>query len=137
LLRVPAPNKGGLAIFIGRFTVAPRVLVPGLAGMSKLRYRTFALHNGLGTVVSGGGFVLLGYLAGTAWKRVESGAHWLGIGLLVVIVVGVIVGHLFRTRTSPGAGRTSQTSPAPGRTTRRATRNRPVPAHPERLPDRP
>lgn len=136
MLRVPAPNKGGLAIFVGRFTVALRVLVPGLAGMSKLRYRTFALHNGLGTVVWGSGFVLLGYLAGTAWKRVESGAHWLGIGLLVVIVVGVIVVHLFRTRASRRRKDLAD-EPGTGENPRRATRNRPVPAHPERLPDRP
>lgn len=34
-------EKGGRAVFLGRFAAALRVLIPGLAGMSGLRYRTF------------------------------------------------------------------------------------------------
>src|SRR4051794_20705946 len=32
---------GGRAVFIGRFTAALRVLVPGLAGIARMPYRTF------------------------------------------------------------------------------------------------
>lgn len=91
-------RKGGLAVFLGRFTVALRVLVPGLAGMSKLSYRKFALYNGLGAIVWGGGFVLLGYFAGAAWRQVEADAKWLGIGLMVLIVLGVLAAHFLRSR---------------------------------------
>jgi len=128
-------RKGGLAVFISRFTVALRVLVPGLAGTSKLRYRTFTLYNGLGAIVWGGGFVLLGYPAGTAWKRVESGARWLGTGLLIVIVAGAIVAHLFRTCASRRKKDLSNGSGSAE--ARRATHNRPAPAHPDPLLDRP
>ena len=93
-------RRGGMAVFIGRFTVALRILIPGLAGMSRIRYRTFALYNGLGAVVWGGGFAILGYLAGTAWQRVEADARWAGLGLLVLIVVGLIVYHFVRTRAA-------------------------------------
>jgi len=34
-------KHGGKAVFLGRWTAALRVLIPGLAGMSRLRYRTF------------------------------------------------------------------------------------------------
>jgi undecaprenyl-diphosphatase len=38
-------ERGGRAVFFGRFTAALRVLIPGLAGMSGLRYRTFLCYN--------------------------------------------------------------------------------------------
>jgi undecaprenyl-diphosphatase len=91
-------RKGGAAVFLGRFTVALRVLIPGLAGMSKLRYRKFAFYNALGAIVWGGGFVMLGYLAGNAWKRVEADAKWLGIALLALIIVGFIADRVLRKR---------------------------------------
>ena len=39
---------GGRAVFVGRFTTALRALVPGLAGMAGMRYRTFLPWNMLG-----------------------------------------------------------------------------------------
>ena len=91
-------RKGGVAVFLGRFTVALRVLVPGLAGMSNLRYRKFALYNALGAIVWGGGFVLLGYFAGAAWRRVESEAKWVGFALLGLILIGFLADRLIRKR---------------------------------------
>jgi hypothetical protein len=85
-------------VFLGRFTVALRVLVPGLAGMSKLRYRKFAFYNALGAVVWGAGFVLLGYFAGAAWRKVEEGAKWVGIGFIVLVVAVFVADRLFRKR---------------------------------------
>ncbi len=92
-------RRGGPAGFVGRFTVALRVLVPGLAGMSKLRFRTFAFFNALGAIFWGGGFVLLGYLAGNAWQTVERDAKWAGMGVFVLIVLGIITAHVVRTRS--------------------------------------
>src|SRR5437660_1679624 len=38
-------RRGGPAVFLGRWAAAFRVMVPGLAGMSRMRYRTFLLYN--------------------------------------------------------------------------------------------
>src|SRR4029453_18804431 len=58
-------ERGGPAVFFGRFTAALRALIPGLAGMAGLQYRTFALYNAVGGAIWASGFVLLGYVAGT------------------------------------------------------------------------
>jgi membrane-associated protein len=36
---------GGRAVFVGRFTAALRALVPGLAGIAGMAYRTFVVWN--------------------------------------------------------------------------------------------
>jgi membrane-associated protein len=84
---------GGKAVFLGRFTAALRALVPGMAGMSRIRYSTFLMWNALGGAVWGAGFVLLGYLAGSQYKRIEHYANYLALLLLAAIVVFVVVRH--------------------------------------------
>lgn len=85
-------SRGGPAVFLGRFTAALRALIPGLSGMARLRYRTFAVYNALGGAVWATGFVLLGYAAGSGWRRVEHTAGQASLLLLVVLVVtGAVV----------------------------------------------
>ena len=85
-------ERGGKAVFLGRFTAALRVLIPGLAGMARMRYRTFAMYNALGGAAWAIGFVLLGYVAGTGWQRVEHTAGRASLLLLVVLIaVGGVV----------------------------------------------
>ena len=84
---------GGRAVFAGRFAAALRALVPGLCGVSAMRYRTFALWNMLGGAVWATAFVLLGYFAGASWHRVESYANtvsWILVGLGVLAVAGLL-----------------------------------------------
>ena len=38
-------DRGGKAVFLGRFTAALRVMIPGLAGMSRMHYPKFAAYN--------------------------------------------------------------------------------------------
>ncbi len=47
---------GGKAVFVGWFTAALRALVPGIAGMSRMTYRTFLPWNVAGGVVWATGF---------------------------------------------------------------------------------
>ncbi len=87
-------RRGASAVFFGRFTAVFRVLVPGLAGMSGVPYGRFLVFNVLGAVLWGGGFVVLGYAAGNAWRRVAdeaARAGWLLAALLLLIGAGVIV----------------------------------------------
>jgi membrane protein DedA with SNARE-associated domain/membrane-associated phospholipid phosphatase len=85
--------KGGRAVFLGRFVGLLRALVPALAGMSRMPYRTFLPWNLAGGIIWAPGFVLLGYLAGGSWRRVEqiAGRASLLLLLLVVVVVGAVL----------------------------------------------
>ncbi|MCU1692722.1 MAG: associated protein [Frankiales bacterium] len=66
-------ERGGVAVLLGRFTAFLRAVVPGLAGLSGMPYRRFLVWNALGGLVWGGGFTLLGYLAGDSYERLEKG----------------------------------------------------------------
>src|SRR4029453_3163753 len=60
---------GGWGLVVGRGTAGARVLLPGLAGMLGLRYRTFALWTGVAATLWAAAHVLLGYAAGAGWRQ--------------------------------------------------------------------
>jgi membrane-associated protein len=91
-------RRGGPAVLIGRFTVALRVVVPGLAGMARMPYRTFAIFNLAGAVAWGSAVVLAGYLAGNSWHTVEHVITGVGVGLAVAVVAGLLGALLLRRR---------------------------------------
>lgn len=84
-------EKGGRAVFFGRFVGVLRALVPAVAGVSRMRYRKFLFWNALGAMLWAPGFVLLGYIAGGSYKRVE---HYAGRAGLVILILVVIVGSV-------------------------------------------
>ena len=84
---------GGKAVFVGRFTAALRAFVPGMAGMAGMRYRIFLPWNVLGGAIWATGFVVLGYLAGSQYQRIEHYANYLGLALLVVVIVFLAIRH--------------------------------------------
>jgi undecaprenyl-diphosphatase len=86
-------RHGGKAVFFGRWTAALRALIPGLAGMSGVHYRTFAIWNVLGGGLWAATFVTVGYLAGEGWRKVEEIAKRASLVLLliVVLVVGIVL----------------------------------------------
>lgn len=96
---------GGKAVFVGRFTAALRVLVPGMCGMAGMRYRTFALFNIAGGLVWAGGSVLLGYLAGASWRQLDHALSLVGLSVLGVVVVAGLVVLLVRRRRATAAER--------------------------------
>lgn len=91
---------GGRAVFVGRFTAALRALVPGLAGTAHMPYGRFLVFNMAGGLLWAGGFVLLGYVAGSQYQRVERNASYVGYALLAVIVAAGIVVLLRRRRAA-------------------------------------
>jgi undecaprenyl-diphosphatase len=93
---------GGRAVFVGRFTAALRALVPGTAGMSGVRYGKFLLWNVAGGSIWAVAYVLIGYLAGSQYQRIEKYANYIGIGLLVVIAAVLIVRHR-RAKSKPAS----------------------------------
>jgi membrane-associated protein len=88
--RVVLSNRGAAAVFLGRFVAIVRAIMPAAAGAAQVRYRTFVLYNVLGGLIWGAGYVLLGYLAGSAYAVVE---RRVGTGLAIAIGV-VVVGGL-------------------------------------------
>jgi len=87
-------DKGGRAVFLGRFVGVLRALVPALAGMSRMPYRTFLPWNVAGGVIWAPGLVLAGYLAGRSYQRVEqlAGRASLLLAAVLVLVGGVVLG---------------------------------------------
>jgi membrane-associated protein len=90
---------GGRAVFVGRFAAALRALVPGFAGVSKMRYRTFLIWNFAGGTVWATSVVVAGYLAGKGWHRVASDISIIGWCVLGVVVVMGVGWFLHRRRS--------------------------------------
>lgn len=94
-------ERGGKAVFFGRFTAALRVLMPGLAGMARMHYPKFLAWNVAGGAAWGTLCVLLGYLGGSSWRHVEHLASRLGLGALGFVALAIGLGYLVRrTRAS-------------------------------------
>jgi membrane-associated protein len=91
---------GGRAVFVGRFAAALRALVPGLAGIAGMPYRTFLVYNVAGGVLWAAGYVLLGFAAGPAWRTAERVAGGVGLVLLGGIVAVAGTALLVRRRRS-------------------------------------
>jgi len=104
-------RRGGWTVFVGRFTVALRVLIPGLAGMARMRYRTFAAFNIAGAVLWGGLMVLAGYLAGNSWHAVAHLLSGAGLALAGVLVVALVAGHLLHRHRRPRLPRRTRSVP--------------------------
>ena len=89
-------ERGGFAVFLGRWTAFARAVTPALAGIARMPYRTFLSYNAVGGIIWGATFVLLGYLAGNSYATVEKVAgRWIA-GVLAVVVIGGLIGWRVR-----------------------------------------
>lgn len=91
-------RRGPTYVFVGRFTAFLRAVMPGLAGMSKMRYRRFFLANAAGGLVWGVAYALLGYYGAHVIVKVEKYSNDATYALLAVIVILVVVLHVRRKR---------------------------------------
>jgi membrane-associated protein len=93
-------RRGGAAVFLGRWTAFFRAVMPALAGTARMPYRRFLAFNVAGGVLWGVTVVLVGYLAGASYGRVE---RMLGRGtalvIAVLVVAAVVVWQVRRRRT--------------------------------------
>jgi membrane protein DedA with SNARE-associated domain len=76
---------GGPAVFLGRWIALARALIPGLAGMSGMRYPTFLFYNALGGSIWGTTYVLIGYAAGSSYTVIAK-----RVGMYSLVLVGVV-----------------------------------------------
>jgi membrane protein DedA with SNARE-associated domain len=80
-------RRGGIAVFLGRFTAFFRAMMPALAGASRMPYRRFLVWNAFGGVIWGSLFVVIGYLAGASYQQVEK---QVGRGMAVALAAAVV-----------------------------------------------
>jgi membrane-associated protein len=88
---------GGRTIVLARFVPIVRTFAPVVAGVSKMRYRTFVAYNVLGGVLWGAGVTTLGYFLGQVdFVRENIEPILIGIVLLSVIPIAT---ELLRARS--------------------------------------
>ena len=91
-------RHGGKAVLFGRLTALLRALVPSMAGMSGMRYKTFLVWNAIGGILWGSGCILLGWTFASALHRVEQYLTWAPLIVLGVIVIAAIGLHVRKNR---------------------------------------
>ena len=96
-------ERGGVAVFVGRWTPFVRSVMPSLAGVSRMPWPRFAGWDVLGagswSVVS----VLAGYAAGKSYERVVEWFGTAGVVLLAVVLVAGVAVWLRRRRAAQRA----------------------------------
>jgi membrane-associated protein len=84
-------RRGSIAVFLGRSIAFFRAVMPALAGMALMPYRRFLVANAAGGIVWGVATVLLGFLAGNSYHRVEK-AFGRGAAIAIAAVVLLAIG---------------------------------------------
>lgn len=91
-------RRGAIYVFVARFTAFLRAVMPGMAGLSRLRYRRFLMANAAGALIWGVSFTLLGYFAGSALSSIEKDSGWATGALLVLVIAFFIAFHFVKKR---------------------------------------
>lgn len=94
-------TRGGVAVFLGRWTAFLRAVVPGLAGLSRMPYPVFLAYNGVGGLVWGVTFCLVGFLAGHSYRAVEQAIGRGAAAVTAVIVLAALIVWHRRRRSMP------------------------------------
>jgi undecaprenyl-diphosphatase len=100
-------DRGGKAVFFGRFTASLRAMIPGLAGMARMPYGRFAVYNVAGAVVWATVTVMLGYVGGSSWQHLAHLASRIGLGALGLFVLAFLLGWVLRRTRLSGDGSVS------------------------------
>ncbi len=80
---------GPQAVFVGRAQALLRALVPALAGMSRMPYRTFLKWNAAGGIVWGGGVVVLGYAFAHSLGSLEKALKYWSLVLVIAVAFAI------------------------------------------------
>ncbi len=91
-------RRGPVAVFVARFSAFLRAVVPGLAGMSSMRYRVFLAANAIGGICWGILYCLLGYFVGERVEKATGIASDVVLGLILVLIVVLMVRHRRREK---------------------------------------
>jgi membrane-associated protein len=105
-------RRGAVAVFVGRFSAFLRAVIPGLAGLSRMRYRIFLPANAAGGICWGLLYVLLGYFVGQRVEKATGVASDILAGLIVVLIVVAVIRHRRKEKQYEGPG--GAEAPDPG-----------------------
>lgn len=86
-------RRGGIAVAISRFLPMLHSLVPVVAGMTSMRYRTFISWTVGACAIWASAYVGIGYLAHSAYDQIASKLKWGGLAFVAVILVFMIIVH--------------------------------------------
>jgi membrane protein DedA with SNARE-associated domain len=86
-------RRGPVAVFVARFSAFLRAVVPGLAGLSSMHYRTFLWANAAGGLCWGVLYVLLGYFVGQSVEKATGIVSDVVLGLILLAIVVLVVRH--------------------------------------------
>jgi membrane-associated protein len=103
---------GAKTIILARFVPIIRTFAPTIAGVGKMRYRTFLIFNvvgGIGWVLS---MTLTGYFLGQAIPDIERQLHWI-IGIVITLSVIPIGREWYLARRQQRLDKNPPRSPAP------------------------
>lgn len=101
-------RRGGWAVFGGRFVAFLRTVVPGIAGISEMRYATFLRANAAGGALWAAGYALAGFAFGSAYGRLEHVSAEASGAVLGVLVVAAVVWRLRARRREHDGERTGE-----------------------------
>jgi len=80
-------RHGAKAVFLARFFPGVRVTGAWMAGINRMRWRTFLAYNALGGIIWATVFGLLGYVFGAAAERFLRSAGLVGLALLGAVAL--------------------------------------------------
>ncbi|MGH2698700.1 MAG: DedA family protein, partial [Actinomycetota bacterium] len=80
-------ERGGKAVFAGRFISISRTLGPPVAGSAHMPYGRFLVWNVPAAVIFAGALVMTGYLGGSSWHLAEENLGRASLVLLIVVIV--------------------------------------------------
>lgn len=87
-------TRGEWAIVLGRLTTPTRIVVPFLAGASRLPYPRFLAFDVPATLAWACAWCALGYFLGESWTRLEDVAGTAAVFVLALFVTGLIIKYI-------------------------------------------
>ena len=80
-------KHGGKTIIIARFIPVVRTFAPIVAGVGRMNYKTFLMHNVIGGFVWAAGVTYLGYLLGGVFERMGMDIDHVLLPLVAMIIL--------------------------------------------------
>ncbi len=84
-------ERGAPAVFIGRWVVEVRAIIPGVAGMSGMKRLPFVAFATAAAIIWGITWVSVGYAAGLSYTKVVATTGRWSLVVLAVVAVGVVI----------------------------------------------
>jgi membrane-associated protein len=84
---------GGTTLVIARFLHGPRVFIPFVAGISKMRYGNFVIYSALGSALWVSVYTLGGYFFGKV-PAVKEHFVWVIIAVVIIAILPAIIGYI-------------------------------------------